>query len=327
MSTPSAPPPLSAISTESPKVSVAMITYNQEKYVGEAVQGVLMQQTGFPYELVIGEDCSSDRTREVVRDLERRNPGRIRLLLAEQNRGAWENFRQTLRACRGQYVALLDGDDYWTDPRKLQLQADFLDANPDYALCFHNARKVYEGGHRPPVLCFPPDRSRVVTLPDILARNFIPTCSVMVRNGLIGDLPACSRALDVGDWPFHVLTALHGKIGYLNEVMGAFRIHQGGLWSGKDRIERLNSRIAVYRAFRANLEPRYASAIQPALSRCYLELSSEHERRGDLRAARRHAMNALAAAMFRSGVELKNSLARGLQLYAPGLWRLARSAR
>jgi glycosyltransferase involved in cell wall biosynthesis len=304
-----------------------MIAYNQEKYVAEAMQGALMQETTFPFELVIGEDCSSDRTREIVRDWERRYPARIRLVLSDQNRGAWENFRQTLLACRGEYVALLDGDDYWTDPRKLQIQVDFLDAHPDYALCFHNARKVYEGGQRPSVLCFPADQQRVVTLADILARNFIPTCSVMVRNGLIDDLPAWSRTLSVGDWPFHVLNALHGRIGYLENVMGTFRIHDAGLWSGKDRIQRLTSRIAVYRAFLSNLDSRYADPIQSALALCYLELSSEHEQEGNLRSARRYAVKALLATRFRKGGEGRKILARGLRLYAPGLWRLARRSR
>ena len=124
----------------SPKVSVLMIAYNEEQFVKQAIQSVLMQKANFEYELVIGEDCSTDRTREIVLEFQRKYPDRIRLLLAKRNLGASVNWIRTLRGCRGQYVANLDGDDYLTSAHELQKQADFLDAHPECSICFHAIR-------------------------------------------------------------------------------------------------------------------------------------------------------------------------------------------
>ena len=128
------------------KVSVHMITYNHERFIAQAIEGVLMQQTDFAVELVIGEDCSTDGTRAIVRRYGERYPERIRLLLQERNLGARANALATLNACRGQYIALCEGDDYWTDPTKLQKQVDFLESHPECSLCFHRVLVVYEDG-------------------------------------------------------------------------------------------------------------------------------------------------------------------------------------
>ena len=132
------------------KVSVAMITYNHERFIAQAIESVLMQQTDFAVELVIGEDCSTDGTREIVRAYGERYPERVHPLLHEHNLGlkGHNNFVATLKACRGQYIALLEGDDYWTDPHKLQKQVDFLDGHPEYVGCFHNAMEVFDDGIR-----------------------------------------------------------------------------------------------------------------------------------------------------------------------------------
>src|SRR3954451_17918743 len=98
------------------KVSALIITYNQEKFIEQAVRSALMQKVNFPYEIVIGEDCSTDGTRDIVRRLAEENPGRIRAILREKNLGMHLNHRATHAACTGQYLAILEGDDYWTDP-------------------------------------------------------------------------------------------------------------------------------------------------------------------------------------------------------------------
>ena len=114
------------MSSTSPKVSVLVLAYNQERYIAQAIQSALDQQTEFAIEIVIGEDCSTDRTRDILKRLAEDNPDLIRLLLREKNLGGTENFYDTLRQCRGEYVAMLEGDDYWTNPQKLQMQADAL---------------------------------------------------------------------------------------------------------------------------------------------------------------------------------------------------------
>ena len=122
-----------------PLVSVKMITYNHEPYIAQAIEGVLIQDTDFPIELVIGEDCSTDRTREIVLDYQKHYPKIIRLITSEKNVGAKENGYRTEQACRGKYIAFCEGDDYWHQPLKLQKQVDFLESNPDYGMVHSNA--------------------------------------------------------------------------------------------------------------------------------------------------------------------------------------------
>ena len=120
-----------------PLVSVYMITYNHEKFIAQALDGILMQEVDFPYEIVIGEDKSTDRTRAVVCEYQRRHPDKIRLHLSRENL-----FRQKLAglgplaACRGKYIAMCEGDDYWTDPQKLQKQVAVLEAEPEVSFVF-----------------------------------------------------------------------------------------------------------------------------------------------------------------------------------------------
>src|ERR1700676_449892 len=116
------------------KLSVMMITYNHERYIAQAIESILAQKVNFDYELVIGEDCSTDGTRAVILDFHRRYPSRIVPLLRERNLGGPRNFLGTLAACRGKYLALLEGDDYWICTDKLQRQVDFLEANPAWAI-------------------------------------------------------------------------------------------------------------------------------------------------------------------------------------------------
>ena len=118
-------------------VSVCMITYNHEEFICEAIEGVLMQKTNFPIELIIGEDCSTDNTRKIVLEYAEKHPDIICPLLPESNLGMMKNFIQTMEAARGKYIALCEGDDYWTDPYKLQKQVDFLEANEEYTVCSH----------------------------------------------------------------------------------------------------------------------------------------------------------------------------------------------
>lgn len=129
------------------KVSAFILTYNQEQFIGQAIEGVLMQKTNFPWEVVIVDDCSTDGTRAVIRRYWEKWPNRIRVLLNRHNVGRQALIRG-YQACRGQYVAMVEGDDYWTSPDKLQRQADFLDRHPDYTICFHSATMVWDDGHR-----------------------------------------------------------------------------------------------------------------------------------------------------------------------------------
>lgn len=263
------------------KVSVLMITYNHVRFVAQAIESVLAQKTSFAYELVIGEDCSVDGTRDVVRTYQDRYPDVIRALLRDRNLGMMDNLIQTHCECRGQYVALLEGDDFWTTPDKLQVQADYLDEHPACAICFHANSIQYEDG-RPPRTYLPPGRRAEYSIEDLLVSDLMYTCSVMYRRGLFGEFPAWFRDLPMGDWPLHLLNAQHGQIGYIDRVMSTYRVHPGGLWSRLGRVERLHWEIRAYELFARHLEPKYRPAIRSMIGRRYYRLAVEHASRGEV---------------------------------------------
>jgi glycosyltransferase involved in cell wall biosynthesis len=243
------------------KVSVCMTTYNHEPYIAQAVESVLAQRVSFPVELVIGEDCSTDRTREIVRNLAESHPSIIRLRLPEHNEGGKANFLSTFAMCRGQYIAMLEGDDYWTSPDKLQMQVDALDSHPDWAISFHPAQCLYEDGlNGMPV--YPVDWAKpVATIDDLFRANFIPTSSVLFRNRLFPAPPSWFHRLMIGDWPLHILNAAHGNIGFIPQTMSVYRVHRSGLWSSATLATRLNEVSEMFSAVDHHFGGKYAELI------------------------------------------------------------------
>lgn len=275
------------------KASVLIVTYNQEKVIGQAIESVLTQVTDFDYEIVIAEDCSTDRTRAIVCDYRDRFPNRIRVLLREQNLGLMGNLPQSFLACHGQYVACLDGDDYWTSPRKLQRQVDYLDAHPDCSICFHNALMVWDDAAQPPVLHAPPGHHPTYTLDELLTHDFVSTSSAVVRNHLVMEFPNWFGDLPVPDWPFFVLHAMHGKIGYLDEDWSVYRQGPAGAYCRLAQEKRMEQNIGIIRVYRDALEPRWRPLLTNALhSRC-LKLALYYRQLGNRQRAREFARRAV----------------------------------
>jgi len=133
---------------KNPTVSVNVLTYNQEELVKETLDSILSQECCFAYEIIIGEDCSTDNTRNVCLDYQHRYPEKIKLVLPDNNGGLMVNCMNVCNEDRGKYVAVIAGDDYWCDNKKLQKQVDFLEANPEYGVCFTACYIQYEDGHQ-----------------------------------------------------------------------------------------------------------------------------------------------------------------------------------
>ena len=175
---------------EKPTVSVCMVTYNHEKYIAQAIEGVMTQETNFKIELVIGEDSSTDRTRKICLEYKNKFPHIIKLRLQEKNLGMMKNFYDSLSSCTGDYIAICEGDDYWTDPYKLQKQIDFLEENPEYGLCYGNTLLNYNDKK----ICKFNRQNYVVKnierfgFPKVLFKlNPIRTCTVVFRRPLFED--------------------------------------------------------------------------------------------------------------------------------------------
>lgn len=246
------------------KVSVLIITYNHSKFIAQAIESVLMQKVNFEYEIVIGEDSSTDNTRQILLDYQKQYSDKIRLLLPEKNLGMHRNFVNTLQACRSEYIAILEGDDYWIADDKLQKQVEFLDENPDFTICFHNVMVFHEDNQYQPYI-FLHNQPTVSYIEDLLIRNFISTPSVMYRNGLVESIPTWFYEQGMGDWIFHILNAQYGKIGYIDEVMSAYRIHVQGVWSSKSRDWQLKETIRMLDTIKSNVNVRYAEIIDRAV--------------------------------------------------------------
>jgi len=223
-----------------------MITYNHESFIRQAIESVMMQKTDFDFELVIGEDCSTDATRIIVSEIHQEFPKRIRLLLPEQNVGMMQNARSSYASCIGHYVAFLEGDDYWTDSNKLQRQVNWMDAHPDCPLCFHPASYVDEIG-RPIRKQYPEEPKRFYTLDDMMVQNWAQIGSVMLRRELMPEIPPWFSELLLGDWPLFILMARFGDLCCLPETMLAYRIHPNSHWSSRLEAEKTLATIEMFR--------------------------------------------------------------------------------
>jgi glycosyltransferase involved in cell wall biosynthesis len=321
------------------KLSVAMITYNHERFIGQAIESVLSQEVNFEYEIVIGEDCSTDRTRDVILDFQRRYPDRIVAVLRERNIGAMRNFAGTIAACRGHYLAILEGDDYWNCTNKLQRQVDFLDAHPDWAICCSRAEVKNERGVDSNTLrtrtgvVFParPDSTRVngqdvsgllpvtpraagtYTLEDLLPENFIPTCTVVYRWRGLPRLPSWFFRSSLGDLPLHAMVAGQRNIELLDDCMAVYRIHAGGMWSSRDRTSQVLENARMLAALRRYLDVHYAKILGPIIARSYLDVAMSARQRGRRMETGRHLSSCIRYGGWRLPVSRR--LLAGLAAY------------
>jgi len=298
------------------KVSALVMTYNHARFIGQALDSVLMQDVNFAYEIIISEDCSTDGTREYVVAFQQKHPDITRLLLSEHNLHSNEIVSRGIQAARGEYIALLDGDDYWTSADKLQRQVDFLDSHPECTICFHNARAFCEDRSREPWNWTPARQKELSTLEDLWMDNFIATCSTLFRNGLIEPFPAWYDAMfPITDWPLHLLNAEHGKIGYIDEVMGAYRYHQGGLYSPLSERAKQDIMLTFYQTMNRNFEYRYDKTIRTALSTYFFEWAEEYATRGDWEQARVCFLNAWSERRFNKHIRATKLLLLGLKVF------------
>ncbi|MCX7726200.1 MAG: glycosyltransferase [Chitinispirillaceae bacterium] len=254
------------------KVSVVMITFNHEAYISKAIESVLEQQGNFEVELTIGEDCSTDNTRNIIMDYVHKYPKKIKTLFHPINVGPQENFICTYNIVDGDYIAILEGDDYWIDPFKLSKQIEFLEKHPEVSFTFHNVYNLYQNNGRKE-MCYPPNSiDCFYTISRLLEGNFIPTCSVVYRRKNVPIIPEWFKTLPMCDWPLHILHAEKGSFGYIDEVMGVYRITETSLWAERSLEYRLEKSIHAAIAIDKFLNYKYTSQLKKTIIRWYNEL-------------------------------------------------------
>ena len=224
-------------------VSVVCATFNHENYIKDAIEGFLMQKTSFRVEIIIHDDASTDKTAEIVRNYAEKNPDLIVPILQKTNQystgiGVYKTY--IWPRARGKYIALCEGDDYWTDPLKLQKQVDFLEANEDFAFCFHKVKvnrddKIEDD--------FMQEVNEITTIYDLAKGLYVRTLSVIFRSSILKSFSENQKNNISGDYSLFLLLSEHGKIKYFNETMGVYRIHDGGVWSKVNETARKSDSI------------------------------------------------------------------------------------
>lgn len=273
-----------------PKVSVLMIAYNQEAYIGEAIRGVVNQKAPFAFELIVADDASTDATAEVAERWAARYPDVIRILRREKNLGLQANYLDAYSKARGEYIAICEADDWWCSRHKLARQARMLDENPGYGLCFHRVVNYYQSDGS--MSLSNPGQQRRIGLEDLARANVITNLSVMYRAIPYDRLPEWVSSVRLFDYAMHSLHAERGDIGYLSRPMAVYRRHDKGIWSGDqlggwrmamDVRERL---IGHFRASRREVADCFADS--------YLEIAAAMTAAGD-EEARERAMTFIKA--------------------------------
>ena len=244
-----------------PKVSVSLITYNHEKYIAACLDSVVRQVVNFDLEIIVCDDCSKDRTPEIVAQYALRYPGLIKAVLRETNFGLVKNAISNIQACSGEYIALMEGDDFWVDDDKLQIQAEFLDNNPDCAFCFTNQYTFYEGMAGEQKVFFadsnkPPEK---FDLEFLIKHNItVPNNTKMFRRTVMpAVLPDWYYNSFVWDWALHILQARHAQIGYIDRVTLAYRRHPGAVFMSKNEIAILLDSIVTMSGINKELNFEY----------------------------------------------------------------------
>jgi glycosyltransferase involved in cell wall biosynthesis/SAM-dependent methyltransferase len=251
-----------------PLVSITCLSYNHEKYIAQAIESFLMQKTSFSFEIIIHDDASTDDSQRIIKEYEKKYPEIIKTICQTDNqysKGIKPWAKYVVPICQGQYIAFCEGDDYWTDPYKLQKQVDFLQSHEDYSECYHNTLIEYEEPGRKSHLACPPNQPEIYSIEDLLNQNLIQTSSIVFR---VENLPAYLTVLSpglLGDWLLHIVNSFYGKIGYINETMSVYRKHSNGVWSSLTEEEKIKTKIKFYENLEKIFPERLSKIIQPIL--------------------------------------------------------------
>ncbi|MCF6142091.1 GNAT family N-acetyltransferase [Flavobacterium sp. K77] len=219
-------------SLQQPTVSIFCMVYNHEKYIVECLDSLLMQICTFNYDIVLGEDCSKDNSRSIILNFNERFPGKFKLLLHDQNVGAQKNQEQIFKSCTGKYISICEGDDYWTDPLKLQKQVDFLEANPTYGLVCTN--------YTSDEIITPFDTSKEISLKDILKDSAVGTVTALFKKELIIEYfkEQNNLELSMGDYQLWLFMCSRARVYKLSDNTAYYRILQNSA-SGRNNALKL----------------------------------------------------------------------------------------
>lgn len=250
---------------ENSVVSIHCLTYNHEKFIAEALDSFLMQQTTFPFEILIHDDASTDRTPEIIKEYARQYPELIKPIFQSENQYSKRKTFNTvnlinLTRAQGKYIAVCEGDDYWTDPHKLQRQVELMERQPDCSLCVHAGYLVSATEKKVVFKNRPSKKDQVFTVEEVIegGGGLFLTNSMMFRKDEALQTPEFLEKAPVGDYPYVIHFALLGKVYYLDTVMSTYRLGHSDSWTAQHfhttehkkhhyaEIEKMLDRLNVY---------------------------------------------------------------------------------
>ncbi len=275
-----------------PLVSVAITSFNSAPYLARAIDSVLRQEAAFSIEIVLGDDCSTDGTVEVMRGFGERYPDVVRVLERHSKLGMQRNYLSTFDHCRGKYIAWLDADDYWTDTGKLQMQVSALESEPGVSVCAHFVQRVSssEGVIFEKCPALSPGR---YTLADIIRTNFVPSPSIVFRNGVHHNvLPAFLDLPGIVDWPILVHLALEGDVLLLDKVMADYVLTPGSAYMSKGALYQEQLDLAVCDYMAGLLPGKWQRAVRASRGLRYEAISYHLLQLGRVQEAREAARKA-----------------------------------
>ncbi len=257
-------------------VSVYCMTYNQAETVAQTIKGIISQQTDFVFELIIHDDASTDGTADIVREYAAKYPNIIRTVLQKENQffncNIYKEFINPI--AKGRYVAVCEGDDYWTDPEKLSIQAEYMSNHPECAMCFHAVEQLSGNGEITAVR--PLKKSGVAQTELIIKRGglFCPTVSLMFRRDVVESWPRFRDMADVYDYPLQILAAHMGSVYYIDKIMGVYRFAVNGSWTAQRQngtdFKYLENETSWIKEFDKFTDHRYKNAVNYHLAHLHL---------------------------------------------------------
>jgi len=238
------------------KISVIITSYNHERYIKQCVESILEQKGNFNLEIILGDDCSTDKTPEILEQYSEMYPNTFKRMPNKDNIGITKNLKRCLDACTGEYIAICEGDDYWTDAYKLQKQKDLLELHRDYSMCF-SALMVYFETTNTFILNVLPGQD-FITTEDLIGRNYIANFSCcMYRTSIVKRLPIGIFDLYTADWMFNIACSQLGKIGFTRDPLSVYRIHAKGAWSGLSALDSARETCHLIDVYNRFLDYKY----------------------------------------------------------------------
>jgi glycosyltransferase involved in cell wall biosynthesis len=271
-----------------PLVSVLMITWNHESYIDQAIESILNQQCEFPFELIIGEDCSWDRTRAICAYYQQRFLENIRLIVSDKNVGMHRNLARIWYRARGKYIAFCEGDDYWIDSEKLAKQIDRMEARPEFTLCGTYTQKIIKeenGSWTKAGMVGPSEIKDQYTLEDLIPNYSFHFSSVMVRKESLR-FPRWFWDVYCADRPLYLLCAEKGPVSFIPQTTSIYRMHGGGIWVPTNQLDKARKGIKLFEVIDRYFDYQYNKLIRRTLGNILWSYMSEALINGDRTSAK-----------------------------------------